>query len=124
MLDQEDKKFMEISKFPYAIGYGLKETSPSLASSGPKITVPGTIGVVMPDVELKINNPDPKTGVGEIVSKGENLIHSYHKNLDLTKSVFTTSEDSAGECYFKTGDLGLFEIRHRKQYLFLKGRNK
>ena len=36
------------------------------------------------------------------------------------ESLFTTSEESLGECYFKTGDLGPFEIHN----LVLKGLNK
>ncbi|MCR5766012.1 MAG: AMP-binding protein [Treponema sp.] len=124
MINPEVERFMKIARFPYAIGYGLTETSPLLASSGPKITVPGTIGLVMPGVDLKINNSDPKTGIGEIVVKGENVMRGYHKDPELTASVFTTSEDSAGPGYFKTGDLGLFETHHRKPYLRLKGRNK
>ena len=124
MLDPKVEHFMKEAKFPYAIGYGLTETSPLLASSGPKITVPGTIGVVMPGVDMKINNPNPKNGVGEIVVKGENVMKGYYKEPELTKTVFTTEEDSAGPGYFKTGDLGMFVKKHGKPYLVLKGRNK
>lgn len=123
-VDPKVERFMKDAKFPYAIGYGLTETSPLLAASGPKITVPGAIGIRVPEVELLINNPDKKTGVGEVVAKGQNVMKGYYKEPKLTKSVFTTKEDSVGEGYFKTGDLGLFEKHHGKEYLVLKGRNK
>ncbi|MCR4939200.1 MAG: AMP-binding protein [Treponemataceae bacterium] len=123
-VDPKVEEFMKEAHFPYAIGYGLTETSPLIASSGPEITEPGCIGVVMPGVDVRINNPNPKTGVGEIVVKGENVMKGYYKEPDITAGVFTTSEDTAGEGYLKTGDLGVFEKKHRKPYLILKGRNK
>ena len=52
------------------------------------------------------------------------LVLGYYKEPELTAAVFTTSEDSAGEGYLKTGDLGVFENRNKKPYLVLKGRNK
>lgn len=124
MIDPAVERFMKEAKFPYAIGYGLTETSPLLAAAGTKITVPGCIGIVVPEVDLKINNPNPKTGVGEVVAKGPNVMKGYYKDPELTKAVFTTAEDSVGEGYFKTGDLGLFEMHHKKPYLVLKGRSK
>ena len=123
-VDPKVEQFMKDAHFPYAIGYGLTETSPLIASSGPKITEPGCIGVVMPGVEVKINNPNAQTGVGEIVVKGENVMKGYYKEPEITANVFTTSEDTAGEGYLKTGDLGVFESHHKKPYLVLKGRNK
>lgn len=124
MVDPTVERFMKDAKFPYAIGYGLTETSPLLASSGPKITVPGTIGVVMPGVDLKINNPNPDTGIGEVVAKGENVMKGYYKDPELTAAAFTTEEDSVGPGYFKTGDLGVFVTHHKQPYLVLRGRNK
>lgn len=124
MIDPKVERFMKEARFPYAIGYGLTETSPLIASSGPDITVPGTIGVVVPGVDMKINNPNPKTGVGEIVVKGENIMKGYYKDPELTAEAFTTADDTAGAGYFKTGDLGVFVKHHGRPYLILKGRNK
>lgn len=124
MVDPKVERFMKDAKFPYAIGYGLTETSPLLAASGPRITSPGKIGIRVPEVDLKINNPDPKTGVGEVVAKGNGVMKGYYKDPELTASVTTTKDDSAGEGYFKTGDLGIFVKHHHKEYLVLKGRSK
>ena len=123
-VDPKVERFMKDAKFPYAIGYGLTETAPLLASSGVKITSPGKIGVKVPGVDLKINNPDPRTKVGEVVAKGPNVMKGYYKDAELTKNAFTTEEDSAGAGYFKTGDLGVFKRHFGKDYLILKGRNK
>ncbi len=113
-LDRDTEKFLKEAKFPYAIGYGLTETSPMLAGSGPKQTKPGTVGYVVKGVSLRIDNADPVTHVGEIVAKGPNIMLGYYKNEALTKESFT--EDG----WFKTGDLGIIERRR----LSIKGRSK
>ncbi len=119
-VDPVVEQFMKDAKFPYAIGYGLTETAPLLAGSNPRNTKPGTIGPKMDGVELAILNPDPETGIGEVVARGENIMRGYYKEKELTDAVFTTKEDSIGPGWFKTGDLG--EIT--KGRLSLKGRLK
>lgn len=114
-VDPVVERFMKEAKFPYAIGYGLTETSPLLAGSGPNITRPGTIGVIMPGVELEIRNPDPDTGVGEVVARGENVMKGYYRDPDMTAEVL----DKDG--WFRTGDLGILDKKGR---LSLKGRSK
>ncbi len=113
-LDSEVEKFLKQAKFPYAIGYGLTETSPLLAGSGPKQTKLGTVGHPVKGIDLRIENPDPTTHVGEVVAKGPNIMLGYYKEEELTKNSFT--EDG----WFKTGDLGII-VRGR---LSLKGRSK
>ena len=48
-------------------------------------------------------------------------LKGYYKESELTKSVFTTENDSVGAGWFKTGDLGLL---HNGMWLELKGRLK
>ena len=120
-LDPVVEQFLKDGKFPYAIGYGLTETAPLLAGSGVKITKPGTIGPIVEGVEMKILNPDPKTGIGEVVVKGPNVMKGYYKAPELTAAAFTTKEDSVGEGWYKTGDLGELDSTGR---LSLKGRLK
>jgi len=122
-VDPKVERFMKEAKFPYAIGYGLTETAPLLASSGVRITKPGTIGVIVPGVDLKIANPNEE-GVGEVVAKGPNVMVGYYKDEALTKAAFTTEDDSCGPGYFKTGDLGIFNNWHGEPRLSLKGRSK
>lgn len=122
-VDPNVEKFMRLAKFPYAIGYGLTETSPLLAGSGPKVTIPGVIGHLLPEVELQIANPNEQ-GIGEIVAKGPNVMKGYYKDPELTKAAFTTEEDSCGPGYFKTGDLGTLEVMKGMLRVSLKGRSK
>lgn len=114
-LDSKVEKFLHEAKFPYSIGFGLTETAPLIAGAGPKVTRLNTIGPTMPGDEIKINQPDRKTGQGEIWVKGPNVMKGYYKEPALTKEVIT--EDG----WFKTGDLGLFD---KKGYLAFKGRLK
>ena len=114
-LDGKVEKFLREAKFPYSIGYGLTETSPLLAGAGPAVTRLQAIGPKLPGVELKINQPDMKTGQGEIWAKGANVMKGYFKEPELTKEVLTN------DGWFKTGDLGMFD---QKGYLAFKGRLK
>ncbi len=114
-LDPVVEQFLREAKFPYAVGYGLTETSPLLAGSNPKRTKFQAIGPKVDNMELIINNPDPKTGEGEIWAKGANVMLGYYKNEAKTKEVLT--EDG----WFKTGDLGIFDKKGRLSH---KGRLK
>ncbi len=114
-LNAEAELFLRDAGFPYAIGYGLTETSPLLAGCNPKITKYRSTGFNIPGQELKIDNPDPLTGEGEILAKGPNVMKGYYKEPGITKEVFTD------DGWFKTGDLGEMD---KDGYLFIKGRIK
>ncbi|MCX6247179.1 MAG: AMP-binding protein [Bacteroidetes bacterium] len=114
-LDKTVEQFLIEARFPYAIGYGLTETAPLLAGANPQKTKHQSTGPAMDGVMLKINNPDPVTGEGEIWAKGPNVMVGYFKEPVLTKTVF--SEDG----WFKTGDLGVFD---KDNFLYIKGRLK
>lgn len=114
-LSPEVEKFLLEAGFPYAIGYGLTETSPMLAGFGPDAQVYRSVGTVLEDVDLRINHPDPGTGEGEIVAKGRNVMKGYYLNPEQTSEVFTP------DGYFRTGDLG---YKDDKGVLFIRGRLK
>ncbi len=114
-LDGVVEQFLRDAKFPYAIGYGLTETSPLLAGANPSETKWQAIGPKVVQCEVIINNPDPVTGEGEIWAKGPNIMLGYYKNEAQTKEVMT--EDG----WFKTGDLGVFD---KDGWLSHKGRLK
>lgn len=114
-VDPVIEQFMKDAKFPYALGYGLTETSPLVAYSSPRTTKPGWLGYKMYGIEIKIDNPDPQTGVGELLVKGENVMKGYYKDPELTASVLS------GDGWFKTGDLCLIT---KKGHIMLKGRSK
>ncbi len=114
-LDPTVERFLLEGKFPYAIGYGLTETSPLLAGAVGKNTRLGSTGPAMEGVHLRIANADPATGEGEIQAKGPNVMKGYYKAPELTKEVFT--EDG----WFRTGDRGKFD---KDNFIYIKGRIK
>ena len=114
-VDATVERFLREARFPYAIGYGLTETAPMIAGSNPSQTFFQGIGKAMPEVQVKIDNPDPRSGVGEILVKGENVMQGYYRDPELTQNAFT--EDG----WFRTGDLGCFDKLKR---LCHKGRLK
>ncbi len=114
-LDPTVERFLMEGKFPYAIGYGLTETSPLLAGAVVGKTRLGSTGVAVDGVQLRIANADPVTGEGEIQAKGPNVMRGYYKAPEITKEVFT--EDG----WFKTGDRGCFD---KNNMLYIKGRIK
>lgn len=108
-LDPETEAFLAKIGFPYALGYGLTETSPFIAGCGPKDHVVGTLGAPIEGLDVRIAPED-----GEIQLKGPSIMKGYYKMPELTKETFT--EDG----YLRTGDLGAFEDGR----LVIKGRSK
>jgi long-chain acyl-CoA synthetase len=112
---------------PIHQGYGLTETSP-FASYVPRDQyLPGTIGIPVAEVAIKIvdaNHADvPVNGIGEIAIKGPNVMLGYYNNPTLTASVIIDN-------WFYTGDVGyidengLLYISDRiKDMVIVKGEN-
>ena len=113
-LDPEVENFLLKAKFPYAIGYGLTETSPLLGYSMKGWRTVGSFGYPVYNVKLRLDNVNPETGEGEIVAKGPNVMLGYYKDPSRTKSVFT--EDG----WFRTSDIA---VQDEKGRFIIKGRN-
>jgi long-chain acyl-CoA synthetase len=114
-LNKSVERFLIEAKFPYAIGYGLTETSPLLAGANHSQSVYDSTGPAIEGIELKINNPDSKTGEGEIWARGPNVMKGYYKDPEMTSEVLTQ------DGWLKTGDLGVFDSNNN---LYIKGRLK
>lgn len=94
-------------------GYGLTETSPVLAAENIKAIRYGSIGYPMPDVDIKIDEPNEE-GIGEIIAKGPNVMLGYYKDEQATKEVMKDG-------WFHTGDLGYID---KDGIIFIAGRKK
>jgi long-chain acyl-CoA synthetase len=114
-LDEGTDRFLKEGGFPYSIGYGLTETAPLLSGTRPSGVKIQSAGKPVIGVELKINEPDPGTGIGEIWAKGGNVMQGYYNEPEITAQVLMP------DGWFRTGDLGIFDS---DGYLFIKGRLK
>ena len=101
--------------FNFFEGYGLTETAPVLSVTSPKEKpIAGSVGQPLPGIEVKIAEPDPVTGIGEVIARGRNVMTGYWEDPEATGTAIRDG-------WFYTGDLGRFD---EKGNLFLCGRSK
>jgi long-chain acyl-CoA synthetase len=114
---------------PLLEGYGLSEASP-VVSVNPRYGVrkPGSIGVPIPGVQVKIVGSDlkdlPVGEVGELAVKGPNVMKGYYNLPEATKEALT--EDG----WLLTGDIAkidedgyIFIVDRKKDMLIVRGIN-
>jgi len=92
-------------------GYGCTETSPVVSFERTNATVEGTVGKILPSVEVKFI--DVVDRIGEILVKGKSVITAYYYSP-------SPHEESFVDGWFKTGDLGYMS----GDSLILTGRRK
>lgn len=114
-LNGDVEKFLRKIKFPYTVGYGMTECGPLISYAFWTDYKMRSSGKVVERMQVKIDSADPENIVGEILTKGSNLMLGYYKNEEATKQTFT--EDG----WLKTGDLGTLD---RDDFVFIRGRNK
>ena len=95
-------------------GYGLTETSPVVTTSCPNNNRPGSVGIPLFNVEVKIENPD-HNGNGEILTRGPHVMLGYYNMPEKTREVIDT------EGWFHTGDIGMLD---KEGFLYITGRLK
>ena len=115
------KKVEETLKVSVIEGYGLTETSPVIAVNTFKDgSFPGSVGPIVPNVEVKIIDETGKEKlseeVGEILVRGKTVMQGY---WNLPKE---TAKTITSDGWLKTGDLGHLDKKNR---LFISaGRKK
>ena len=101
-------------------GYGLTETTPVVSVRLQHHPVPGTIGPLLAELEMKLIDPETGKEVGpgtkgEIHLKGPNVMKGYYKRPDKTAEVLTP------DGWLNTGDLGMATFKGELRIL---GRTK
>ncbi len=94
-------------------GYGLTEMSPIVALNPDVKPKNAAAGVPLPGIDVKIHDPG-EDGIGEIITKGGNLMLGYYNNQEATDQVIIDN-------WFYTGDLGYLD---HENYVYITGRKK
>lgn len=92
-------------------GYGLTETSPVITCESDDRQRPGSIGLKMVNLDVKIADPDPDE-IGEIAVKGPSIMMGYYKNEEATNKVIKDG-------WFYTGDYGYVD---KDGFYYITGR--
>ena len=105
-------------------GYGLSETSPVASFNLADRSKPGSIGLPIQGVEMRVvdelGSDVPVGEVGEIAIRGHNVMKGYWNRPEAT-------EEAIKDGWFRTGDMarqdedGFFFIVDRKKDLIIRG---
>jgi len=112
-LDPEIARGFKMFGIKILQGYGITETSPVIAAEPPEAPRIGTVGLPLPDVQVKILDPDGD-GIGEILVRGPNVMLGYYNNPEATAEILVDG-------WYHTGDLGRLDPNG---YLTIHGRAK
>jgi long-chain acyl-CoA synthetase len=103
-------------------GFGLTETS-SLTSFLPHEEAAehaDSVGFAMPVVDIAIDAPDERTGVGELLVRGENVVAGYWNKAEATTETFVDGWLHTGDLA-RIGDDGLLYIVDRAKDMINRG---
>ena len=113
--NQEVEKLLKSIDFPYTVGYGMTECGPIICYEDWQRFKPGSCGKAAPRMEVRIDSPDPQHVVGEILTRGDNVMLGYYKNPEATAQVLNA------DGWLHTGDLGIMD---EEGNVTIKGRSK
>ncbi|MBR5803878.1 MAG: AMP-binding protein [Bacteroidaceae bacterium] len=113
--NKEVEAFFKKMNFPFTVGYGMTECAPIITYSDWKTEKLYSCGEIVPNMEMKIDSPDPQNIPGELLVRGANVFLGYYKNPEATNEAL--DEDG----WLHTGDMGVIDADGS---LFLRGRSK
>jgi len=96
-----------------AHGYGITECAPLVCVNLGRASLLGSVGPVVPGVEVKIE-PKKAFGIGEIWVRGDNVSPGYYKDDESNAASYKDG-------WFRTGDYGYKDLSGR---LWIAGRKK
>ena len=126
LMAETKKRFEDMTGGVIVEGYSLTEAQMAVLANpvqGEKKI--GSVGMPLPDVEVRILDPEdgrtpvPRGEVGEIVIRAPQLMHGYWRRPEETSEMLRTND--AGERLLFTGDLGYIDP---DGYVFIVDRKK
>ncbi len=90
-------EFFHIMGVNLVIGYGLSETTATVTCAPVVGYEFGSVGTLMPRLEVRIGDEN------EVLVKGPTVMRGYYNKPDVTAEAFTD------DGFFRTGDAGLFD---------------
>jgi acyl-CoA synthetase (AMP-forming)/AMP-acid ligase II len=106
-------------------GFGLTETS-SLATFLPHQyadTHAGSVGFPAPVLDLDVADPDPETGVGELLIRGANVVMGYWNKPEATAEAFVDGWLHTGDMARIDGDGFTYIVDRAKDMINRGGEN-
>ncbi len=121
------KRFQEKYKIPLLEGYGLTEASPVVSLNPINAVRPGSVGLPIKDVEVKIVDEKgmecPVGRVGEILVKGPNVMLGYYRRLIETRNALRNGWLYTGDLGHKDQDGYLYIVGRKKEMIIVRGMN-
>jgi len=114
------RQFERLSGSRVFEGYGMSETSNVIAANPYSARKPGSVGVPLPDVEIRVVDMEtgtremPPDSPGEIIARGPQIMSGYWNNPEETAKTLRNG-------WLYTGDIGTMD---RDGYLYLLDRKK
>lgn len=96
-LSDEINQFLHYMGVPITYGYGLTESTATVCCFDYTNYTIGSVGKIMPEVEVKIGEEN------EILLRGNTIFPGYYNQPEINKAAFTS------DGWFKTGDAGYIE---------------
>lgn len=101
------KKWQSITGCVVSEGYGMTETSPVVTVNPPNAIQQGTVGLPVPETELKVVDEEgrtlPQGEAGELCIRGPQVMKGYWQRPEETAKVLNA------EGWLKTGDVAIIQ---------------
>ena len=120
MLPETHQRFQDLTGMTVLERYGMTETQMNTSNPYEAVRKPGTVGLPLPDVDVRITDPEtgqtvPQGDVGMIEVRGPNVFKGYWRMPEKT------AEELRETGFFITGDLGTID---EDGYVSIVGRSK